>query len=107
MEMEIDGKLCIKLYDEQIDKIVIDHCQRSIDVCSSVIELELSALENKSHADEQQQIDSALMIADYEEYLNALRTVIKFFGGEPKDTSVNAFTKAKMESANETADGST
>lgn len=103
--MEVSGKLCLKVDDEQLDELVINHCQRAIDVCTSVIELELAALENKSHADEQQQICSALMIVDYEEYLNALRTVIKFFGGEPK--SVNVFTKTKMESANETTDRST
>jgi hypothetical protein len=104
--MEVSGKLCLKVDDEQLDELVINHCQRAIDVCTSVIELELATLENKSRADEQQQISSALMIVDYEEYLNALRTVIKFFGGEPIDTSVNVFTKTKMESANETTDRS-
>ena len=100
--MEIDGKLYVKIDDEQLDEIVVKHCQAALDACTSVLELEAAAMKDKS---KQQQIDAVHTILDYENYSKALRTVIMFFGGEPIDTSENVLTE--MESANETTDRST
>jgi hypothetical protein len=99
--MEVSGKLCIKVDDEQLDELVVDHCQQALNVCASVLELECDAVMNKSYEDAQYHIDT---IAEYEEYTSALRTVIKFFGGEPIDTSENVF---RTGTANASTDCST
>lgn len=100
--MEIDGKLYVKVDDEQLDEIVVKHCQAALDACTSVLELEVAAAMESEQADCNVHISN---IIDYEAYADALCTVIKFFGGEPIDTSKNVFTE--MESANETTDRST
>ena len=87
--MEVNGKLCIKVDDEQLDELVVKHCQSALDVCVSVMELESIAVMDKSYEDAQHHID---IITDYENYATALRTVIKFFGGEPIDTLENVFS---------------
>lgn len=99
--MEINGKLYVKVDDEQLDEIVVKHCQSALDVCVSVMELESIAVMDKSYEDAQHHID---IITDYENYATALRTVIKFFGGEPIDTSENVF---RTETANASTDCST
>jgi hypothetical protein len=99
--MEVSGKLCLKVDDEQLDELVIQHCQRALDVCTSVIELEVNAMNIKSYEDAQVHVDTILQ---YEDYAGALRTVIKFFGGEPIDTSENVF---RTGTANASTDCST
>ena len=84
--MEVSGKLCLKVDDEQLDELVIKHCQRTLDVCMSVLLLEGAAMKSKDYIDVQHNVD---MIVDYQNYASALRTVIKFFGGELIDTSEN------------------
>ena len=86
--MEINGRLYVKVDDEQLDELMIKHCQSALDVCTSVIELESIAVMDKSYEDAQHHIN---IITDYENYASALCTVIKFFGGEPIDTSENVF----------------
>lgn len=98
--MEINGKLYVKVDDEQLDEIVVKHCQAALDACTTVLELEAAALESEQ-ADRNVHVSNIL---DYEVYASALCTVIKYFGGEPIDTSENTFTE--MESANETTDRS-
>jgi|LakMenEpi03Aug12_release.lakeMendotaPanAssembly.Ray.scaffolds.fasta_scaffold1570720_2 hypothetical protein len=100
--MEINGKLYVKVDDEQLDEIVVKHCQAALDACTSVLELEAAAAMKDKSNFAQHHIDTIL---DYENYSKALRTVIMFFGGEPIDTSENALTE--MESTNETTNRST
>ena len=100
--MEINGKLYVKVDDEQLDEIVVKHCQAALNACMSVLELEAAAMKADSNINANVHVSNIL---DYEVYVDALCTVIKFFGGEPIDTSENVFTE--MESANETTDRST
>lgn len=60
--MEIKARLVVKLDDEQLDKIVIDHCNEAIQDC--------------------------LTLQD-DEYVQALRKVVEYFGGEPLYTSTS------------------
>jgi hypothetical protein len=99
--MEINGNLYVKVDDEQLDEIVVKHCQAALDACTSVLEFESIAVMDKSCEDAQHHIDT---ITHYENYASALRIVIKFFGGEPIDTSENVF---RTETANASTDCST
>lgn len=75
--MQIPGTLSIKVDEEQLDEIVIMHCQKAVSLCVDILELERQALERKTtgahhHAEN---------IVDYENYIKALNTVIQYFGG--------------------------
>lgn len=80
--MEINGKLYVKVDDEQLDELVVKHCQAALDVCTSVLELEMAAAKEIEKADYNTHVSNIL---DYEVYSDALRTVICYFGGTPID----------------------
>ena len=78
--MQIPGTLSIKVDEEQLDEIVIMHCQKAVELCTDIFELERQAMARTNG-------DKALLhlqnIMDYVNYINALNTVIQYFGGQP------------------------
>jgi len=77
--MIVNGKLCIQLDDEQLDKVVIDHCRAAAQTCLDVINID------KKRYKEAESINlKGIIHIDLEEnqkYLDALNTVIEYFGG--------------------------
>lgn len=76
--MEINGKLYVKVDDEQLDEIVVKHCQAALDVCESVLKLEATLVAGKSAPDTYAHIQN---IIEYDNFSKALHTVIMYFGG--------------------------
>lgn len=76
--MIVSGNLSIKVDDEQLDKIVVDHCNASIATCIDVINLERQCIARNPSCDTVHHIQNIL---DHQRYLDALRTVVEYFGG--------------------------
>lgn len=83
--MEVSGRICIKVDDEQLDEIVVDHCNSALETCLTILELERKAMVGKSGYEVQCRVENVL---DYENYVFALRTVIDYFGGVAINKSV-------------------
>lgn len=75
--MDIQGTLSLKVDDEQLDQIVIMHCQKAASTCVDIIELERYAMKTNGA------LRHAENIRDYQNYVEALNTVITYFGGKP------------------------
>ena len=76
--MIVSGNLSIKVDDEQLDKIVVDHCNAAIATCIDVINLERQCIIRNPSGDTVHHIQNIL---DHQRYLDALRTVVEYFGG--------------------------
>ena len=77
--MIVSGNLSIKVDDEQLDKIVVDHCNAAIATCIDVINLERQCIARSSpQADSTHHIQNIL---DHQRYLDAMRVVVEYFGG--------------------------
>lgn len=98
--MNIPGTLTLKVEDEQLDQIVIAHCQNTAKICIDIIELEMKELNEKGRDLGRHHAENVI---DYENYLKAMNTVIEYFGGKPIYTSEDE--SAGVDDA--TTDGST
>lgn len=76
--MIVSGNLSIKVDDEQLDKIVVDHCNAAIATCIDVINLERQCIARNPSGDTQYHIQNIL---DHQRYLDAMRVVVEYFGG--------------------------
>lgn len=75
---KVIGNLILEVDDEQIDSIVVDHCIEAHRVCSTVLDLEIKAMQDKNYVDCDH---NAANVCDYLNYVSALKTVIAYFGG--------------------------
>lgn len=80
--MLVEGKICIDVDDEELDKIVVSHCQAAVRVCNTIIDLE-SAMCDTANSIDERHVHIA-NIADQHDYIHALQKVIAYFGGYSK-----------------------
>lgn len=78
--MLVDGKLMIKLDNEQLDQIVIEHCREAIFTIKDILNLDRDRINRADDLANVRVIESD--IEDNLRYAEALNTVIEYFGGE-------------------------
>lgn len=79
-DISINGKLSVKITDEEMDRLVIDHLNDAIVTCNNMIELVKRDMEKPQ--DHEWKAVCIQEIEDNMRYIENLNAVIQFFGGQ-------------------------
>ena len=80
MQVFSNGCIQIKLDDEDLDLLAVEHCRRELQVCKDIYEMESKAHAHPANTPEQRVIH-ALNMDDCANNIKTLEATIKYFGG--------------------------